>query len=96
MKYRKIPNQYGYFRRILMRFGSFFGRWLLPWVEATPEWVTEFKKWAKDRKILGNSGALGRIRTSDTRIRSPMLYPLSYERQKFIITITPYKRNSNE
>jgi hypothetical protein len=25
-------------------------------------------------------GALGRIRTSGTRIRSPMLYPLSYER----------------
>ena len=24
-------------------------------------------------------GALGRIRTSDTRFRKPMLYPLSYE-----------------
>ena len=28
---------------------------------------------------VGNAGALGKIRTSDRRIRRPLLYPLSYE-----------------
>ena len=31
------------------------------------------------------SGALGRGRTYGTRIRSPLLYPLSYERMRLII-----------
>jgi hypothetical protein len=29
--------------------------------------------------LLHGQGALGRIRTCDTRFRKPMLYPLSYE-----------------
>ena len=30
-------------------------------------------------RATGTNGALGRIRTSDTRFRKPVLYPLSYE-----------------
>jgi hypothetical protein len=32
-----------------------------------------------NEKWLSCCGALGRIRTCDTRFRKPMLYPLSYE-----------------
>jgi hypothetical protein len=32
--------------------------------------------------IWGFAGAPGRIRTSDQRIRSPVLYPLSYGRSR--------------
>ena len=38
-----------------------------------------FERLTKSLLIDENASALGRTRTSDTRFRKPMLYPLSYE-----------------
>jgi hypothetical protein len=36
--------------------------------------------WAQRAELIEIFGAPGRIRTCDRRIRSPLLYPLSYRR----------------
>ena len=44
-----------------------------------PSLVNRFNRTARNALTCTYTGALGVIRTRDTRFRKPMLYPLSYE-----------------
>ena len=48
------------------------------WRSAEFETATAFEQ-VTDLVMAGKQGAPGRIRTSDTWFRKPLLYPLSYE-----------------
>ena len=58
--------------------GGFYGLEKMTWTGEGPE--NEKKGFSQKAETLDFTGAPGKIRTCNLRIRSPALYPLSYGR----------------